>query len=70
MGGYDTGQEERGYFDTTILLKRQLATIPVMIVTIALWILLPKISNDITINTLIATISILIALELSLKILK
>jgi len=57
-------------FDTTIPLKRQLATIPVMIVTIALWIFLPKISNDIMVNTLIATLSILITLELSLKILE
>jgi len=51
-------------------VKRQLATILVMIVTIALWIFLPKISNDIMVNTVIATLSILITLELSLKILK
>ena len=57
-------------FDTTIPPKRQLAIIPVMIVTISLWIFLPQISNDIMVNTLIATFSILITLELSLKILE
>jgi len=54
----------------TSLRKQQLATIPVMIVAIALWVILPKIAHDIMVNTLIATISILIILELSLKILK
>ena len=55
----------------TSLRKQQLATIPVMIVAIALWVILPKIAHDIMVSTLIATIiSILIILELSLKILK
>ncbi|HIP58648.1 MAG TPA: hypothetical protein EYH00_05035 [Archaeoglobus profundus] len=60
----------RRWLTLTSLRKQQLATIPVMIVAIALWVILPKIAHDIMVNTLIATISILIILELSLKILK
>ncbi len=38
-----------------------------MIVAIALWVFLPEISKNIIVNTLIATIAMIIALELSLK---
>ena len=56
-------------YGTSTASKRKLlsVTATVMIVAIALWVFLPEISKNTIVNTLIATIAMMITLELSLK---